>query len=208
MYVSSVLTSSTSALSSNPETALPPAAPFTPITIPFIKTQIALIHDFFLAKLHANNDQPLVEDEDLPQKQKLPKPRLPPTGKITSPRKRPNKEPGPGKGHPKKKMKLNDGEAKETVPEGASKEGDGKKPVDVKKESEKAEKDKGPSTDKAAGSAKPLTNGVGPSSSTSTPPQPQNATHKAPETGATKAKEKLVNGESAGMISPESLEAS
>jgi transcriptional activator SPT7 len=34
----------------------------------------------------------LIEDEDLPQKQRFPKPRLPPTGKISSPRKRPLRE--------------------------------------------------------------------------------------------------------------------
>ena len=33
-----------------------------------------------------------MEDEDLPQKQRFPKPRLPPTGKISSPRKRPIRE--------------------------------------------------------------------------------------------------------------------
>lgn len=54
----------------------------------------------------------MVEDDDLPQKQRFPKPRLPPTGKITSPRKRPIREQGPGKGHPRKKIKLME-EAKE-----------------------------------------------------------------------------------------------
>jgi transcriptional activator SPT7 len=33
-----------------------------------------------------------VEDDDLPPKQRFPKPRLPPTGKISSPRKRPLRE--------------------------------------------------------------------------------------------------------------------
>lgn len=33
-----------------------------------------------------------MEDDDLPIKQRFPKPRLPPTGKISSPRKRPIKE--------------------------------------------------------------------------------------------------------------------
>lgn len=65
---------------------------------------------FFLEKLHNNADEPLVEDEDLPQKQRLPKPRLPPTGKITSPRKKPVREPGPGKGHPKKKWRPVEGQ--------------------------------------------------------------------------------------------------
>lgn len=79
------------------------------------------MHNFFLAKLHAppthstvnnhansgaENLTALIEDDDLPQKQRFPKPRLPPTGKISSPRKRPIREPGPGKGHPRKKIKL------------------------------------------------------------------------------------------------------
>ena len=74
-----------------------------------IGQEIGLIQEFFRNKLSANNNQPLVEDEDLPQKQRFPKPRLPPTGKISSPRKKPVREAGPGKGHPKKKMKLLDG---------------------------------------------------------------------------------------------------
>jgi len=44
-----------------------------------LKAQIGLVQNFFLAKLHANNEEPLVEDEDLPIKQRAPKPRLPPT---------------------------------------------------------------------------------------------------------------------------------
>lgn len=57
-----------------------------------IQEQIGLAKNFFLAKLHANNDQPLVEDEDLPPKQRRPRPRLGATGKISSPQKRPLKE--------------------------------------------------------------------------------------------------------------------
>ena len=102
-----------SALSSTPLSDLPPPLPLNPVTIANIKNEIGLVQDFFLAKLHANNDEPLIEDDDLPQKQRFPKPRLPPTGKITSPRKRPLKEQGPGKGHPRKKMKLAEGDAKE-----------------------------------------------------------------------------------------------
>lgn len=68
------------------------------------------MQNFFLAKLHANGDAPLIEDEELPQKQRFPKPRLPPTGKISSPRKKPMREPGPGKGHPRKKMRMVEGE--------------------------------------------------------------------------------------------------
>ncbi|KAL8887106.1 MAG: hypothetical protein Q9215_005279 [Flavoplaca cf. flavocitrina] len=101
-------------MSSNLPSALPPPAPLTPITIDNIDNQIGLVQQFFRDKLAANNNKPLVEDDDLPQKQRFPKPRLPPTGKISSPRKRPVREPGPGKGHPRKKMKLNNGDATAT----------------------------------------------------------------------------------------------
>ncbi|KAB2572850.1 Transcriptional activator spt7 [Lasiodiplodia theobromae] len=67
-------------------------APWEPVTIHTVRNQIGLVQGYFLEKLHANNDQPLVEDEDLPAKQRFPKPRLPPTGKISSPRKRPLRE--------------------------------------------------------------------------------------------------------------------
>ncbi|KAL8702652.1 MAG: hypothetical protein Q9201_004177 [Fulgogasparrea decipioides] len=98
-------------LSSHLPSALPPPASLTPITIDNVSNQIGLVQQFFRDKLAANNNKPLIEDEDLPLKQRFPKPRLPPTGKISSPRKRPVREPGPGKGHPRKKMKLNNGEA-------------------------------------------------------------------------------------------------
>lgn len=61
------------------------------------------MQNFFYAKLHASGE-PLVEDEDLPVKQRPPKPRLPPTGKISMPRKRPLQGQGGGS---KKKKKLN-----------------------------------------------------------------------------------------------------
>ncbi|EOD51820.1 putative transcriptional activator spt7 protein [Neofusicoccum parvum UCRNP2] len=67
-------------------------APWEPVTIHTVRNQIGLVQGYFLEKLRANNDQPLVEDEDLPAKQRFPKPRLPPTGKISSPRKRPLRE--------------------------------------------------------------------------------------------------------------------
>lgn len=66
--------------------------PFDPVTITNVDDQIGLIRNFFLSKLHANNDEPLVEDEDLPVKQRRPRPRLGATGKIVSPQKRPPKE--------------------------------------------------------------------------------------------------------------------
>ena len=100
-------------MSSNLPSALQPPAPLTPITVDNVNDQIGLVQQFFRDKLAANNNKPLIEDDDLPQKQRFPKPRLPPTGKISSPRKRPIREPGPGKGHPRKKMKLNNGDAVE-----------------------------------------------------------------------------------------------
>ncbi|KAK3168059.1 hypothetical protein OEA41_004505 [Lepraria neglecta] len=128
---------------------------------------------------------PLIEDDDLPQKQRFPKPRLPPTGKITSPRKRPQKEQGPGKGHPRKKMKMNDGEAKETAKETeGSKEGESSKAGEKEKEKEEA-------TPK-----KPNTNGVVTHSTA--------AGNDTISTPTSKGKQRETEG---GMISPESLEA-
>ena len=69
-----------------------PPPPYPPVTLDSLPSQIGLVQDFFRAKLRANGDEPLVEDEDLPQKQRFPKPRLPPTGKISSPRKKPIRE--------------------------------------------------------------------------------------------------------------------
>ncbi|PNS16024.1 hypothetical protein CAC42_4425 [Sphaceloma murrayae] len=66
--------------------------PFEPITAENVTGMIGLAQDFFASKLAANNGRPLVDDEDLPPKQRFPKPRLGPTGKISSPRKRPLRE--------------------------------------------------------------------------------------------------------------------
>ncbi|RFU30850.1 hypothetical protein B7463_g5499, partial [Scytalidium lignicola] len=88
-----------------------PLPPLEPVTKENLQNQIGLVRNFFLAKLHANDDEPLLEDEDLPVKQRLPRPRLPPTGKITSPRKRPIKEQA---GNAKKKKKLENGTAMDT----------------------------------------------------------------------------------------------
>jgi transcriptional activator SPT7 len=87
-------------------TLFEPLPPLPPITTESLPKQIGLIKNFFFAKLHANGENPLIEDEDLPPKQRMPKPRLPPTGKITSPRKRPLKEQQAGA---KKKKKLENG---------------------------------------------------------------------------------------------------
>ncbi|KAF2000462.1 transcriptional activator spt7 [Amniculicola lignicola CBS 123094] len=63
---------------------------FEPVTVQTVTTQIGLVQDWFRSKLRDNES--LIEDEDLPPKQRFPKPRLPPTGKISSPRKRPLRE--------------------------------------------------------------------------------------------------------------------
>jgi transcriptional activator SPT7 len=86
----------------------PPLPPLDPVTKGNLPDQIGLVRNFFLAKLHANDDEPLLEDEELPVKQRPSRPRLPPTGKITSPRKRPLKEQS---GNSKKKKKLDSGVA-------------------------------------------------------------------------------------------------
>lgn len=85
---------------------LPPLPPLEPVTVQNVQNQIGLVRNFFLAKLHANDDEPLLEDEELPPKQRPSRPRLGPTGKITSPRKRPLKE---QIGNAKKKKKLENG---------------------------------------------------------------------------------------------------
>ncbi|RDA91282.1 hypothetical protein CP533_6305 [Ophiocordyceps camponoti-saundersi (nom. inval.)] len=67
-------------------------SPSEAVTKDSIQDDIGLARNFFLAKLHANGDQPLVEDEDLPVKQRKPRPRLGASGKIMSAQKRPPKE--------------------------------------------------------------------------------------------------------------------
>lgn len=67
-------------------------APYEAITMDNVGHQIGIARDFFRERLRRNHDEALIEDEDLPQKQRFPKPRLPPTGKISSPRKRPIRE--------------------------------------------------------------------------------------------------------------------
>ena len=90
----------------------PPLQPLEPVTVETMQHEIGLVKNFFLAKLHANGDEPLLEDEELPPKQRNPRPRLGPTGKITSPRKRPLKEQA---GNAKKKKKLDNGIAIDPV---------------------------------------------------------------------------------------------
>ncbi|KAL1997799.1 hypothetical protein VTN02DRAFT_724 [Thermoascus thermophilus] len=111
-------------------TLFPPPPPYPRISLQTLPQQIGLVQDFFRAKLQANNDEPLVEDLELPPKQRptAARPRLPASGKIpppsgpgaptSSPQKRPlpPSAPGqsaaakPGISEPsKKKVKKNSG---------------------------------------------------------------------------------------------------
>ncbi|KXT16437.1 hypothetical protein AC579_5126 [Pseudocercospora musae] len=83
---------------------------YEPVTAENLPQEIGLVQDFFNNKLRNNRNEPLIEDEELPQKQRFPKPRLPPTGKITSPRKRPLREQAQAA---KKKRKLEESAEKE-----------------------------------------------------------------------------------------------
>ncbi|KAL4924316.1 SAGA histone acetyltransferase complex subunit SPT7 [Aspergillus undulatus] len=114
----------------------PSVAVFTPppsyprITSENVSSQIGLVQAFFNAKLQAHNNEPLVEDLELPPKQRpmAARPRLPASGKIppssslpgptSSPQKRPlppsapgsNAKAGPSEPN-KKKIKKNSGVA-------------------------------------------------------------------------------------------------
>ncbi|OAX82387.1 hypothetical protein ACJ72_03260 [Emergomyces africanus] len=106
-----------------------PPPPYPRISLQTLPSQIGLVQNFFLAKLHANNDEPLVEDLELPPKQRptAARPRVPASGKIpqaplgtgvsSSPQKRPAPPAGSGGSKPggsepsKKKSKKNNGTA-------------------------------------------------------------------------------------------------
>lgn len=96
---------------------LDPLPTLEPVTKENIQEQIGLVKNFFLAKLHANGDSPLIEDEELPVKQRRPRPRLGATGKIVSPQKRPPKE---QIALAKKKKKLESGMAQVTAGKNAA----------------------------------------------------------------------------------------
>ncbi len=90
----------------------PPLPPLERVSMENVNDQIGIVRNFFLAKLHANGGQDLPEVEELPIKLRPQKPRLGPTGKITSPRKRPLKEQTT---NTKKKKKLENGVAVDTA---------------------------------------------------------------------------------------------
>jgi transcriptional activator SPT7 len=76
---------SSSAQATNTPFPLPP--PYPRISLQTLPSQISLVQNFFLAKLHANNNEPLIEDLELPPKQRpmAARPRLPASGKIPAP---------------------------------------------------------------------------------------------------------------------------
>jgi transcriptional activator SPT7 len=81
---------------------------YGPVTRETLLNEVGLVQDFFANRFEVavNEQGELIEDDDLPPKQRFPKPRLPPTGKITSPRKRPIRE---QQQFAKKKRKLEEG---------------------------------------------------------------------------------------------------
>ena len=82
---------------------IPEPPPWDPITLESIEFQIGLIQNFLRDKLNNSQEAYIIEDENLPLKQRPAKPRLPPTGKISTPRKR--KDPPVPGGSAKKKKK-------------------------------------------------------------------------------------------------------
>lgn len=151
-------------------------SPPDPVTKENIQEQIGLVKNFFLAKLHANGDTPLVEDEDLPVKQRRPRPRLGATGKIVSPPKRPPKEQN-ALNKKKKKEEARAAEASKAANNGPEKGGPKKKSVSVP-------------------------NGTGPPNGASLPAAPPMERAESMQSQGNSQTDKDENG----MISPESLE--
>lgn len=77
--------------------------PWDPITLESIEFQIGLIQNFLREKLNNSEELYIIEDENLPIKQRPAKPRLPPTGKINTPRKRKDAPVAGGSAKKKKK---------------------------------------------------------------------------------------------------------
>ncbi|KAL1836010.1 hypothetical protein VTJ49DRAFT_5692 [Mycothermus thermophilus] len=190
-----------------------PLPPSEPVTKENIMDQIGLVRNFFLAKLHANGDQPLVEDEDLPPKQRRARPRLGATGKIVSPQKRSPKE---QMALAKKKKKLESGAAQ--VTDGANAgttttTAAGSKVGSVSPEKKKAQLQQQPQQGAAAAAMKggpvqppPSWSGSLPGSNNPGLALPS-ATTTADDGASQMTDEKEeVDGGVTGMMSPESLE--
>jgi transcriptional activator SPT7 len=123
-------------------TIFPTPPPYSRISVDNLPRQIGLLQAFFKGKLDANSDEPLVEDLELPPKQRpmAAKPRLPASGKIpplagvSAPNTSPQKRPPPsntagaskagGSEPSKKKSKKNSGVALE-MPSFNDVDGDG-----------------------------------------------------------------------------------
>ncbi|CAI7577256.1 unnamed protein product [Penicillium pancosmium] len=123
-------------------TIFPTPPPYSRISVENLPGQIGLLQAFFKGKLDANSDEPLVEDLELPPKQRpmAVKPRLPASGKIpplagvSAPNTSPQKRPPPsntagaskagGSEPSKKKSKKNSGVALE-MPSFNDVDGDG-----------------------------------------------------------------------------------
>jgi hypothetical protein len=94
------------------ELAEPP--PWEPVTPESIELEIGLVQQFLREKLNNSQEPYLVEDENLPLRQRPAKPRLPPTGKISTPRKR--KDAPVAGGSAKKKKKTTGGKSQAPEP--------------------------------------------------------------------------------------------
>ncbi|ODQ56574.1 hypothetical protein SAICODRAFT_87468 [Saitoella complicata NRRL Y-17804] len=81
-----------------------PPPPFDPVTYEVAQLQIGLIKPYLFSRLEYADEDAIMEDEDIPPKKKPPKPRLPPSGKITSPRKRPAPSVFASKNNKKKRL--------------------------------------------------------------------------------------------------------
>lgn len=95
---------------------------YNAVALDIVPKEIGLVHNYFAEKLHKSKDPTLIEDDDLPPKQRFPKPRLPPTGKISSPRKRPLKEQQQAA---KKKRKLEEQQQQQAAAQASGQPQDG-----------------------------------------------------------------------------------
>lgn len=68
----------------------PPPPPFDAFTAEDVEEQIGLLRDFFRQKIADGTDGHIVEDENLPPKTKPFRPKVPPSGKIATPKKKPS----------------------------------------------------------------------------------------------------------------------
>ncbi|PHH64458.1 hypothetical protein CDD81_4533 [Ophiocordyceps australis] len=153
-----------------------------------IQDQIGLVKNFFLAKLHANTDQALVEDEDLPVKQRKPRPRLGATGKIISAQKRPPRE-QLALAKKRKKMELAAAAAAEA------------------KASQGAPADKGAAAPNAASSTLPSKRKASNITADANPPAaaPSNAMERTASMQSQGANSQTDKEDTTGMMSPDSI---